>query len=82
MQEDFLDDMKPKPEWKKHWKDMPEFHQEDLTSFRKLFVHFECQQDVDDFAELIGQRITKAPSIWFPKKEPRRYADKRWVDEP
>ena len=31
--------------------------------------------------EIFGQKITKAPSIWYPEWEKRRYADKRYVDE-
>lgn len=68
--------------WEKEWKDMPEFNQEDLTSYRKIVVHFRCPKDVKDFSELIGQRITaKQPSLWFPKMEPRRYAHLRWVND-
>ena len=67
--------------WKKEWQGMPEFEMEDLSSFRKIVVHFRNQEDIDKFAELIGQKITKAPSIWYPEWEKRRYADKRYVDE-
>ncbi len=67
--------------WKDEWKDMPEFEMEDLSSFRKIVVHFRNQEDIDKFAELIGQKITKAPSIWYPEWKKRRYADKRYVDE-
>ena len=67
--------------WKNEWQDMPEFEMEDLSSFRKIVVHFRNQEDIDKFAELIGQKITKAPSIWYPDWEKRRYADKRYVDE-
>ena len=67
--------------WKDEWQDMPEFEMEDLSSFRKIVVHFRNQEDIDKFAELIGQKITKAPSIWYPEWEKRRYADKRYVDE-
>ena len=68
-------------EWKKEWQDMPEFEMEDLSSFRKIVVHFRNQEDIDKFAELIGQKITKAPSLWYPEWKKRRYADKRYVDE-
>jgi hypothetical protein len=68
-------------DWKKEWQDMPEFEMEDLSSFRKIVVHFRNQEDIDKFAELIGQKITKAPSLWYPEWEKRRYADKRYVDE-
>ena len=39
------------------------------------------QEDIDKFAELICQKITKAPSLWYPEWKKRRYADKRYVDE-
>ena len=67
--------------WKDEWQDMPEFEMEDLSSFRKIIVHFRNQEDIDKFAELIGQKITKAPSLWYPEWKKRRYADKRYVDE-
>ena len=54
---------------------MPEFEMKDLTSFRKIVVHFRSQKDIDAFAELIGQKITKAPSLWYPEWKKRRYAD-------
>ena len=67
--------------WKDEWQGMPEFEMEDLSSFRKIIVHFRNQEDIDKFAELIGQKITKAPSLWYPEWKKRRYADKRYVDE-
>ena len=72
---------KKNEDWKKEWQGMPEFEMEDLSSFRKIVVHFRNQEDIDKFAELIGQKITKAPSLWYPEWEKRRYADKRYVDE-
>ena len=30
--------------WKKEWQDMPEFKMKDLTSFRKIVVHFRNQK--------------------------------------
>ena len=67
--------------WKDEWQDMPEFKMEDLSSFRKIVVHFRNQEDIDKFAKLIGQKITNAPSLWYPEWKKRRYADKRYVDE-
>ena len=72
---------KKSEEWKKEWQGMPEFEMKDLTSFRKINVHFRSQKDIDAFAKLIGQKITKAPSLWYPEWKKRRYADKRYVDE-
>lgn len=72
---------KNKP-WQEEWTGMPEFVQEDLTSFRKIVVHFKNQEDVDAFAALIEQTITpKQPSLWYPKQEFRRAAHLRYVDE-
>ena len=68
--------------WFKEWDGMPEFVQENLSSYRKIVVHFRNQEDVKVFTDLIGQKIgKKQPSIWFPVWEPRRYADKGYVDE-
>jgi hypothetical protein len=69
-------------DWKQEWKDMPEFKQEDLTSYRKIVVHFRNDDDVKAFAELIGQKITpKQPSLWYPEMQPRRYAHLRYIKE-
>ena len=69
-------------EWQKEWKYMPEFVQEDLTSYRKIVVHFRNSEDVKRFSELIGQKITpRQPSLWYPKQEIRKYADKEYIDE-
>jgi len=70
------------PIWKKEWKDMPEFVQEDLTSYRKIIVHFKNEEDIAKFAKLIKQKITlKKKSLWYPEIPIRRYANKRYVDE-
>lgn len=69
-------------EWKKEWQDMPEFIQEDLTSHRKIVVHFRNDEDVKKFAELLGQKITqKQPSLWFPEMPPRRYSHLKYVKD-
>lgn len=68
--------------WRDEWKDMPEFHQEDLTSKRKIIVHFRNDKDVEKFAELMEQKITpKQKSLWYPHMPPRRYRYKRYIDE-
>lgn len=73
-------------DWKKHWVGMPELSQEDLSSFRKIVIHFRSEDDVEAFAALIGQQITpRQPSLWFPEMAHRIASDKRWVgtkDEP
>lgn len=68
--------------WQKEWRGMPEFVQEDLTSYRKIVIHFRNEKDVDDFSKLIQQNITpKQKALWFPHMEKRRYSNKEYVDE-
>lgn len=63
--------------WKKEWQDMPEFIQEDLTPFKSVIVHFENREDMDSFAKLVEQRITKKTKfIWYPKVKIERYVTK------
>jgi hypothetical protein len=64
------------------WEGAPEFDQEDKTAFQSIHLHFKNQEDIDAFAELVGQKITpKTRSIWYPEIEIERYADKRYSDE-
>lgn len=62
-----------------HWKDMPEFKQEDKTSHRHVVVHFRSDEDVEEFFALIGQTCTdKTRSIWYPKQENMDTESKRY----
>ena len=68
--------------WEQEWHDMPEFVQEDLTSKRKLIIHFRNDEDVAKFSKLINQSISpKQKSLWHPEMPIRRYAHKRYIDE-
>jgi hypothetical protein len=63
-----------------HWRGMPEFFQQDLRPARTLRVHFENDEDVQKFAELVGQKITpKTKYIYFPAAEVEDVANLRWV---
>lgn len=80
----FGDLMRPidNPEWKEHWKGMPEFKQLDAEPWKQVIVNFESEKDMLDFARLVDQKITyKTPSIWFPKVERVAAIDKIWVDK-
>lgn len=68
--------------WEKEWVGMPEFSQQDLTPFRVINVRFKSENDVLQFAKLIGQTITpKQKALWFPFAEFRRASHLRYVDE-
>lgn len=63
----------------KEWAGMPEFNNEDKTSFRDLIVHFKTQTDFEDFFKLINQSFTESTKmIWYPKIEIERLMDKRY----
>jgi hypothetical protein len=67
-------------EWKKEWKGIPEFIQNDLTSYRDIIVHFSCKDDIDKFEKAIGQRIfPQQKFIWFPLVDILATADKRYI---
>lgn len=70
MKQEILFNQKENPkEWMEHWESMPEFTQEKQEPFAKIIVRFNSQADLDDFAKLIGQKLTpKTKSIWHPFK--------------
>ena len=70
-------------EWQREWQGMPEFNQKDLAPFKTIYVHFTCLQDMEAFSKLVNQSVSKKTrSIWYPKAEIGRIANKRYIDEP
>lgn len=68
---------------REEWDGMPEFEQEDQDAWKTVKVHFAKQEDMDEFAKLVGQNLTeKTKSIWYPKAEIGHLVDKAYVDEP
>lgn len=67
----------------KHWREMPEFIQEDLMSKYKIVVHFRNEEDFIEFAELIGQEIrptTSTKSTWYPPEPVANMYNKRYTE--
>lgn len=62
---------------------MPEFVQNKKKEFSKIIVRFETQEDLQNFSELIGQKLTnKTKSIWHPFKSHWGNGEKLiWKDE-
>lgn len=75
----FVDsDFNPEDEWE----GMPECNNEDLTSFKKIIVHFKSKKEMQEFSLLLKQTITeKTQSLWYPAAKITRYSDKRYQDE-
>lgn len=68
-----------KTDAEKEWEGMPDFEQDDKTSFRHVIVHFENNDDVEEFFSIIGQSHTdKTNSIWFPEQEKMDTEAKRY----
>ena len=68
------------PVWEHAWKGMPSYEHKDLEPWRSIKVHFANKEDMAAFAQLVGQRLTEnTDSIWHPKAEIGRYANKRYI---
>lgn len=77
-----LEDRADPLDYDSHWRGMPEFSQEDASGFHKLTLHFASEQDMKDFAVLVGQAITdKTTYLWIPKQERQSLLSKRIIDE-
>lgn len=73
---------KEKHDWSKHWVEMPEFVQEKKEPFAKIIIRFETEEDLQDFAKIIDQKLTpKTKSIWHPFKSHWGGVKKVWTDE-
>jgi len=69
-------------DWKKEWKDMPEFTQEDKRPAKQVIVSFETEKDLNDFAALVNQKLTmKTKSIWFPEKKRESLKTQAYISE-
>lgn len=71
-------------EWKKEWEGMPEFIQGKTDKpYAQIIFRFANEQDLKDFAKLIGQKLTnKTKSAWHPQIERGMNANKIYVYEP
>lgn len=65
------------------WKDMPEFVQDKKEAHAKIIFRFENEEDLQEFATLINQKLTKkTKSSWHPFKPHRKKGPRTiYVDE-
>lgn len=81
-QMDIFDIIGEQEYWREHWKNMPEFIQEDLQPHQSIIVHFENREDMDNFSKLINQKLTyKTKSVWYPEAEIGKIANKRYIQD-
>lgn len=77
-----VEDEDDSEEWRKHWKDMPEFQQEEDKPYKTIYVHFRTKEDYEEFAKIIDQKMTdKTKSIWHPKLEITKNSLLRWIED-
>jgi hypothetical protein len=68
--------------WKKHWKGMPEFDQDNNPPYKTIYLHFRDEEDYKEFAKLVEQNLSeKTKSIWYPKLDRDANSLKRWIEE-
>jgi len=54
--------------WREEWHDMPEYVNENNPPFSKITIRFATEEDLNDFAKLVGQNLTpKTKSMWHPE---------------
>ena len=64
------------------WVGMPEFIQEKKEPYKKLIIRFDSEKAYEEFAEIIGQKLTpKTKSIWHPFKSHWGAEKKVYKDE-
>lgn len=68
--------------WQEHWEGMPEFVQEKQTPYAQIIFRFNSEEDLQNFAKVIGQKLTKkTKSAWHPFKSHWGKNQKIWKDE-
>jgi hypothetical protein len=71
-----------KSDWEAEWQGMPEFVQEKEEPYSMIRIRFETKEDLEDFAKIIGQKVTqKTQSMWHPKKPKDCKQNLRWRNE-
>lgn len=75
----------PYDEWKKEWKNMPEFISENKKPIQKIIISFESFEDVKEFGKKLNINVTpKTNSSWFPPRELNKnyvYSNKYWGED-
>ncbi len=64
------------PAWTELWEGMPEFRQEDLTSFDHVDVYFREPEDRRAFLRLLGDPTVQQKAVWWPPQPNIKYQKK------
>jgi hypothetical protein len=65
------------------WVGMPEFVQNKQEAHAEMIIRFSSENDLQEFAELINQKLTnKTKSLWYPELERGFHGGKVYVEKP
>jgi hypothetical protein len=68
-------------DFNKEWEGMPEYDNS-ARAIKTLYVHFETEDDVKDFSNLIGQKVDdKTKYIWYPEHRRRDLKSLEFMNE-
>ena len=63
------------------WEGMPEY-ENSAKAIKTLYIHFETENDIRDFENLIGQKIgDKTKYIWYPEHKVRDMKSLEFINE-
>ena len=71
----------------KHWKEMPEYKQEEKRTYKTIQLHFRNKEDFDEFCQKYSavdntmKPTEKTKSMWYPKLEITKNSLLRWIEE-
>jgi len=64
------------------WVDMPDYEQENLMPQKTLLVHFANEDDRQEFAKLVNQKLTeKTKFIWYPPQPEFTTKDRQYESD-
>ncbi|MFN5418037.1 MAG: hypothetical protein ACK5B9_13340 [Flavobacteriia bacterium] len=68
--------------YEKEWKGMPEFNMTPEVPIFTLKLSFKTEKDIEEFAKLINQKVTKTrENYWFPKLNRNAFSELKYVDD-
>lgn len=68
--------------FRKYWKGMPTYDQNDNPPWKQLIINFRNEEDYKEFGKLLSQNISEdTKSIWYPKLEIEDNSLHRWIVE-
>jgi len=59
--------------WRKHWKDMPEYQQDDKEAIKSVNINFQSLDDLHEFNRVTGLNVTmQTKGAFFPNRTTKK----------